>query len=301
MLRTLRIPFPLFADVPDLSNVSRDIFLTIHQGFGLETGFSLGRDVISWRQSKTTRETLHDVVIARQFAPLINGISVDDDPALDTTNIVNNSEMKKEAEKRKLHRMAQVHEFLGVVAGQPKPTCYTEGILRSRKAAGSCRIHFGHGRECQSILVTLSICWSGCIQIIRKITLASSSVCKGPPWGRNSNIYSLPNQKNQSSSSRRWWGSRTWKRFGHGNWFNWIGDLDRPTDREDNWVAAGESDLEQDIGIEDPECLDLWDVSATPNVPGLIRPTRKSQRQAENVMVMVNAMETQRKKGLKKK
>jgi hypothetical protein len=37
---------------------------------------------------------------------------------LDTTNTENDSEMKKEAEERKLHRMAKIHDFLDV-AGQP--------------------------------------------------------------------------------------------------------------------------------------------------------------------------------------
>jgi len=39
------------------------------------------------------------------------GILVGTDPELDTMNTENDSEMKKEAEERKLHRMAKVHEF----------------------------------------------------------------------------------------------------------------------------------------------------------------------------------------------
>jgi len=42
-------------------------------------------------------------------------------------------------------------------------------------------------------------------------------------------------------------------------------------------------------------------VSAAPNVPGLIRPTQKSQRQGEKVLMTVNAIETKRNKGVKKK
>jgi len=34
------------------------------------------------------------------------------DLELDTTNTENDLEMKKEAEERKLHRMAKVHDFL---------------------------------------------------------------------------------------------------------------------------------------------------------------------------------------------
>jgi len=42
-------------------------------------------------------------------------------------------------------------------------------------------------------------------------------------------------------------------------------------------------------------------VSAAPNVPGLVRLTRKSMRQAEKVFVTLNAVETQRNKEWNKK
>jgi hypothetical protein len=41
-------------------------------------------------------------------------------------------------------------------------------------------------------------------------------------------------------------------------------------------------------------------VSAAPIVPGLVRPTQKSKRQAEMVLGTVNAVETRRKKDARK-
>jgi len=96
----------------DLSNVARDIFSIIPHGVRVEASFSLGRDVIGWRQSKTTGETVRKKVVVRQFARANNGILAGTDPELDTTNTENDSEMKKEAEEPKLHRMAKVHDFL---------------------------------------------------------------------------------------------------------------------------------------------------------------------------------------------
>ena len=90
----------------------RDIFSIIPHGVGVEAGFALGRDVIGWRQSKTTGETLREEVIVRQFAGANNRILAGTDPELDTMNTENDTEMKKEAEERKLHRMAKVHNFL---------------------------------------------------------------------------------------------------------------------------------------------------------------------------------------------
>jgi len=39
------------------------------------------------------------------------------DPESDTINTENNTEMKKEAEEKKFHRMAKVHNFLGMWQG----------------------------------------------------------------------------------------------------------------------------------------------------------------------------------------
>jgi hypothetical protein len=79
--------------------------------------FSLGRDVIGWRQSKTTGDSLGEKVIVTQFAQANNGILSGDDPESDMTNTQNDSEMKKEAEEMKLHRMAKVHDFLEMRQG----------------------------------------------------------------------------------------------------------------------------------------------------------------------------------------
>jgi len=77
--------------------------------------------------------------------------------------------------------------------------------------------------------------------------------------------------------------------------------LDNPLDSEEDCAADDESDIEQNSCIEDPECPEQQDVSAAPNVPRLVRPTRTSKRQAEKLLVTVNAAETRRNKGGKKK
>jgi hypothetical protein len=76
--------------------------------------------------------------------------------------------------------------------------------------------------------------------------------------------------------------------------------LDNPNDSEENCAADNESNLEQNNCIEDSECPEQQDVSAAPNVPGLVRPTWKSKRQAEKVLLTVNAVEMQRNQGGKK-
>jgi len=84
------------------------------------------------------------------------------------------------------------------------------------------------------------------------------------------------------------------------DWLNWNGDLDNPNDSEEDYVADDECDIEHNNGIEYPKCPEQQGVSATPNVPGLVWPTRKSKRQAEKVLVTVNAVGTRRNQTGKK-
>jgi hypothetical protein len=49
----------------NLSNVTCDIFSIIPHGVGVEASFSLGQDMIGWRQSKTTGGTLCENVVVR--------------------------------------------------------------------------------------------------------------------------------------------------------------------------------------------------------------------------------------------
>jgi len=62
-----------------------------------------------------------------------------------------------------------------------------------------------------------------------------------------------------------------------------------------------ESDIEHHNGIKNSEWPEQQDVSAAPNVLRSVWPTRKSKRQAEKVLLTVNAVETRRNKGGKKK
>jgi hypothetical protein len=64
------------------------------------------------------------------------------------------------------------------------------------------------------------------------------------------------------------------------DWLHWTGKLDNPNDSEEDCTAADDSDIQNNNCIEDPQCPDQQDVRAAPNVPGLVRPTPKSKRQA---------------------
>jgi len=101
----------------DLSNVACDIFPIIPHGVRVEDSFSLGCDVIDWRQSKTTGETLWEKVVVRQLAQGNNGIFAGDYTALDPTQTENNLQLKRAVEESIFDRMAKVHNVLEMWQG----------------------------------------------------------------------------------------------------------------------------------------------------------------------------------------
>jgi hypothetical protein len=96
----------------DHSNVVRDIFSIIPDSVRVEASFSFRHDIIGWRQSKTTGETLRKNIVVRQFTRANNRILAGTNQDWYHTNTQHDSEMKKVAQERKLHRMAKVHDFL---------------------------------------------------------------------------------------------------------------------------------------------------------------------------------------------
>jgi len=69
--------------------VAQNIFCTIPHGVGVEASFCLAHDIIGWRQSKTTGDTLREKVVVRQFAPANTGIFAGDSAVLDTVETEN--------------------------------------------------------------------------------------------------------------------------------------------------------------------------------------------------------------------
>jgi len=84
----------------DRSNVACDIFCIIPDGVGVEASSSPWRDVMSWRESKTTGKTVRGKVVVRQFSCAYNGIFAGDYPALDNVGTENDLELKKQGEER---------------------------------------------------------------------------------------------------------------------------------------------------------------------------------------------------------
>ena len=257
----------------DLSNVARDIISIIPHGLGVEASFSLGRDVICWRQSKTTGKTLPEQVVGRQYARANNGIWEGADPALHKSETDNDLELKRETEVRKLHRMAKVDDFLEMWQGsQNLPTTQKESCAQNKQMAA---VEYISDTE-ESVKASWSLFphdGEAAFKLLERSLLPPALSTKKLAGGRTQvlNVRQIrqidhhPAEIDEDSAPASI--SDT------GYWLNQNGDLDDPNESEDDCEADNESDVELDNCFEDLECPEQRDVCATPNVPGSIRPT----------------------------
>jgi hypothetical protein len=291
----------MHSEYADLSNVAREIFSIIPHDVGVEASFSLGQDRIGWRQSKTTGKTLHEKVVVSQFAQANDGILADTDPELDTMNTENDLEMKKEAEEGKLHRMAKVHDDLKMWQGSQN----LRATQQESRAPHKQMTALGYISDKEEIVKSS---WSriehdgaAAFKLSERSPLPPALAAKDLPKRRTlilnvrhiRRINHHPVESDEDSAPESISDTE--------DWLNCNGDLIIPNDSEEDCAADDDSDIEHNNCIEDPECPEQQDVSAAPNLPGLVQPARKSKRQAHKLSMTVNAAEMRRNQGGKKK
>jgi len=220
---------------------------------------------------------------------------------LDPDSTDNDMEMKREAEEKKLHRMAKVHDFLAMWQGSQ--TLWA--TQKESRAHNKQMTAVGYISDTEEIV---KASWSNfhhdgaaAFKLLEKSPVPPALSAKDLPGGRTQvlNVRRIkridrhPAESVEDSSPESISDTE--------NWLNWNGGLDNPNDSEDDWEADNESDTELDIGSEVSQTLEVQNLSAAPNVPGLIRPIRQSKKKVEKALAMVNIMETRRNKGIKKK
>ena len=201
--------------------------------------------------------------------------------------------MKKEPEERKLHRMGKVHNFLEMWQGSQNLRAPQKESCADNKPMTAV----GNTSDTDEIVKSS---WSlfqhdGAVafQLSERSPLPPALSAKDLPGGgtqilhvrRIRRINRHPVTSDEDSAPERIWVTE--------DWLYWNGNLDNPDDREEDCAADDDCNIEHNTCIENPEYPEQQDVSYAPNVPGLVRPTRKSKRQAEKVLITVNAAETQ--------
>jgi hypothetical protein len=238
----------------DLSNVAHDRFSIIPHGVAVEASFSLGRDVIAWRQSKTRGETLREKVVVGLFARANNEMLAGTDRELDTPHTENDSEMKKEVEERKLHRMAKVHDFLEMWQGSQN----LHATQKESRAQNKQMTAVGYISDTEeSVKAPCSLFQhdgAAAFKLSERSPLPPALSAKDLPGGqtqilnvrqiRRINCHPVESDHDSAPESI----SDT------DDWLNWNGDWDNPNDSEDDCAADDESDIRLNNGIDDPEC-----------------------------------------------
>jgi hypothetical protein len=213
----------------------------------------------------------------------------------------NDSEMKKAAEEKKLHRMAKVHDFLEMWQGSRNLRVTQKESRAQNKQMTAVRYISDTEESVQASWSLFQYDGAAAFKLSERSPLPPALSTKNLPGGRTQilnvrriwRIYRHPFESDDDNALQSI--SDT------DDWLNTNGDLDNPPASEDGCAADDESDIGPNNGIEDPECPEEQDVSATPNVPRFVRPTQMSKREAEKLLVTDIEVETQRNKGGKKK
>jgi hypothetical protein len=292
----------MLSNYANLANVACNIFSIVPHGGGVDACFSLGRDVMGWRQSKTTGETLHEKVVVWQFARANNGILADTDPALDTMNTENDSEMKKEAKNRIFPRIAKVYNFLEMWQGSH----YIRVTKKDFRAQTMQMITMVYISNTDDIVKASWLLFqhngAAAFKLSEQSPLPPAWTAKDLLGGRTQMLDVRRNRWINRDPVASDGDIAPESILDSEDWLNWNSNLNNPNDTEEDCAGDDDSDIEHNNGIEDPECTEQHDVIAAPNAMiGSVRPTRTSKRQAEQSLLTVNAGETQRNKGRKKK
>jgi len=250
----------------DLSDVACNICTITPHVVRVEATISVGRDVMGWRESNPTGETLRETVGLRQFAQANHGIFVGDNPALDTTNTENHLEVNKEAKERKLHRMAKVHDILEMWRRSQN----LHAIQEEYRAQNMQMTAMRYISDTEEIVKES---WSlflhdgaAAFKLSERSPLPPALSAQNLPEGRTEilNVSRIrridrhPAQSNEGSAPESIWDTE--------NWLNWNYNLDDPHGSEDDCEADLEPDIEPFNCIEVPEYAEQRDMCALPNV-----------------------------------
>jgi hypothetical protein len=93
----------MYSKSTNISDAAHKIFSILPHGVRVEASFLIARDVICWRQSKSSGEMLGEEVVLKQFSIAYNRILVHDYTALDSIETELKLALKRDAETRKLH------------------------------------------------------------------------------------------------------------------------------------------------------------------------------------------------------
>jgi len=184
----------------------------------------------------------------------------------------------KEVEESKMHTMAKVHDFMEMWQGsQNIPATQKESCTQNTQMTAG-----GYISDMEEIVKAtwslLSLDGAAAFKLSERSPLPPALSAKNLPGGQTQilNVRQIQRINRHPVESHV---DCTPESISDAEIrLNWNGDLDNPIDSEDDCAADNESDIEQNNGIQDPDCAEQQNVSATPIVPRLIQPTGRANR-----------------------
>jgi len=283
-----------------LSNLACGKFSLIPHGVRVETSASLARDVIGWRQSKTTRVTLWEKVVVRQSGWANNGILAGDYTTLDTTQTENDKGLKREAEQRKFHRLAKVEDFLERWLGSQ----YLGATQKESRSQLKQMTALGYISDTEEIITaswwTFQHDGAAAFELSEWSQLPPALSAKDLPRGQSqvSNVRRITRINHHPAESDE--DSAPQSMSDTDKCHDWNADFDNCNATDADQEADNQSNIKYNNGIDAPASPKHWDVSATRMVPRFIRPTWRLMLQAENGLMTVTTIERRRNKWNKK-
>jgi len=239
-------------------------------------------------------------VVVRQFAQANKGIWAGHYPALNMTKTENDTEINNDADLRILHKMAKINDFLEMWQGSHNLRATQKEFHTQKQPKKAVRYISDMEEIINASWLLFLQDGAAAFKLSERSHLPQALSAKDLPGGQTQilnvclikRINHHPAENGENSALERISDTK--------NLLNWNGNLDIPNDSEDNCMGEVESDIQQDNGIENPECAEQLDMRFAPNVPKLICPPQRSKTSSEKVLVTVNAGEGSRSKGLKK-
>jgi len=186
-----------------------------------------------------------------------------DDPALDTRITANDSEMNREVEERKWHRMSKVHDILEMWQGSRN----TNATKKESPAQKKQMTAIGYISDTEEIVNEFwSLFHNDSVAAIKLLERSPQPLAMSPkehPGGRTQILNVRRIRRIDCDSVKGDVNCEPENISDTKDWLNWNGEFDIPTDRDDNYAADFESDIEQHNGVEDTESPEQRDESAT--------------------------------------
>jgi len=183
------------------------------------------------------------------------------------TKAENNIQRKRDAEERKLHRMAKVHDFLKMWQGsQNFRTTQKESRVQNKQMTA-----VGYFSDIKEIVnaswINFQHNGAAAFKLSERSPKPPALSAKDLLGGRTQMLHVCRIKKMDRHQSESAEDSAPEIISNTENWLNSNGDLDNPNVSKDDWKADDASGSEQDNGIKGPETPVQRDVSAAQNVP----------------------------------